>query len=305
MRTPRAILTLVLLLGLTGVAGAADKCREGASALSDAKAIAGVRGAIARTCPCDDFDGASKETGHGAFVRCAKGVIADAMDGTPLLGTFTLRSECKKDVKKVYSTAACGFAAGPSERVTCCEAKPSSGKTKGLAKKPAKCVELRERLGRAHDLLRVTLRRRCLQLRGGKSVRLAGRAGDRRHPERRRAGEHAGQPGRRRQQSEAPRPVRRPSFTLESRALHALPSRRPGAAAGCDPDPGTGLRGRRGRLQDPRREHPAASARPPGSSSRCGASTGARTSSRTSSASTSPRSSRVPRSRSTGSTAAS
>jgi pimeloyl-ACP methyl ester carboxylesterase len=140
MRTPRTTLILALLIGLTGAADAADKCRAGGSALSDAKAIAGVRGAIARACPCEAFDGSTKETGHGAFGRCAKTVIADAMDGTPLLGTFTLRAECKKDVNKIYSTAACGFAPGASARVMCCEAKPASGKTKGLAKKLAKCV---------------------------------------------------------------------------------------------------------------------------------------------------------------------
>src|SRR5262245_21066677 len=45
-----AILALCLLAGPSRAV--TDKCRAGASALADAKAIAGVRGAIARACPC-------------------------------------------------------------------------------------------------------------------------------------------------------------------------------------------------------------------------------------------------------------
>src|ERR1700755_3482826 len=121
---------LLVTLALATTAGAAaDKCRAGASALSDAKAIAGVRGGIERACPCADYDGTTPAKRHGAYVKCATAVVNDATDGTPLLGAFTLRDECRRDVKRIYSKAACGYAT-VSPRVMCCEAKAASGQTK-------------------------------------------------------------------------------------------------------------------------------------------------------------------------------
>ena len=136
----RPLLLLLLPLVLAAPARAADKCRTGSSALADAKAIAGVRGAIARACPCADFDGSTPDKTHGRFVKCAKGVVADAADGTPLLGTYTLRSQCKGEVTRIYSKAACGFPAAKA-RIVCCEAKPATGKTAGKAKPAARCVD--------------------------------------------------------------------------------------------------------------------------------------------------------------------
>ena len=110
-----ASLAAIALCALTVSASPAhaksDACRAGASALSDAKAIAGVRGAIARSCPCTEFDASTPQKKHSKFVKCAKTVITDATDGTPLLGAFTLRKECKSEVKKIYSQAACGYPA--------------------------------------------------------------------------------------------------------------------------------------------------------------------------------------------------
>jgi pimeloyl-ACP methyl ester carboxylesterase len=137
--TAGALFTMVALLG--GAAhGATDTCGAGASALSDAKAIAGVRGAIARQCPCADFDASTPEKRHGKFVACAKAVIKDATDDSPLLGTFTLRKECSSQVRKVYSKSACGYPAA-APRVMCCEAKTSSGRTKAIAERVANCVD--------------------------------------------------------------------------------------------------------------------------------------------------------------------
>ncbi len=120
-------------------AHAADKCHAGASAPDDATSIAGLRAAIARLCPCDDYDGSTKATNHAAFAKCAKAVIKDATDGTPVLG-FAIRSQCKGEVTKIYSSATCGYA--PSDnRVICCEAKPANGKLKAGVKKVAKCVD--------------------------------------------------------------------------------------------------------------------------------------------------------------------
>ena len=125
---PTSRLTVVPVLLVVALAGslhaAPDACRARASALGDAKAIAAVRGAIARQCPCASFDGSSKAKGHSRFVKCANAVIDDAADGTPLLGTFTLRRQCRSEVRNIYATAACGDAA---PRVMCCAAKPTSG----------------------------------------------------------------------------------------------------------------------------------------------------------------------------------
>src|SRR5262245_43430060 len=104
---PRRFIAVAAALGFAGAAHAkTDACRAGASALSDAKAIAGVRGAIARACPCADFDASTPAKTHGKFVQCAKAVITDATDGTPVLGAFTLRKECKGELKKTYSRTA-------------------------------------------------------------------------------------------------------------------------------------------------------------------------------------------------------
>jgi pimeloyl-ACP methyl ester carboxylesterase len=129
------VVTLALLLASTAHA-VSNPCRSGSLALSDAKAIAGVRGAIARACPCDTFDGTAGKT-HGKFVRCAQGVIEEAIDGPPLLGTFTLRRECRTEVRRIYARAACGYAAS-APRVMCCESR--DGKAKGRAKSVARCV---------------------------------------------------------------------------------------------------------------------------------------------------------------------
>src|SRR5215470_12494548 len=138
MSTSRFVLSCFLALGFSASAHAADSCRAHASALGDAKAIAAVRGAIARQCPCDTFDGSSKEKRHGAFVKCANGVIAVAVGGTPLLDAFTLRRQCRNEVKRIYASAACGFA---EPRVMCCEAKSANGKTKAGARTAAQCVD--------------------------------------------------------------------------------------------------------------------------------------------------------------------
>jgi pimeloyl-ACP methyl ester carboxylesterase len=130
-----ALLALALLAPATGWSA---RCRSGTFALSDAQDVAALRAAIDRACPCSSFDGTSPGTTHAAYTQCATAVISDASDGTPVLGAFTLRRECRTEVKRIYRTAACGYAA---PRVMCCEAKPASGRTKGRALDPAKCVD--------------------------------------------------------------------------------------------------------------------------------------------------------------------
>ena len=138
--TATRLATLVLALGLAGAAHAAtDECHAGASALSDAKSIAGVRGAIARACPCAFYDGTTGDKRHGAFVRCANAQI-ELATRTPLLGTYSLRPQCRIELKKLYARAACGYSASVP-RVMCCEAKVASGKLKASAKRATKCVD--------------------------------------------------------------------------------------------------------------------------------------------------------------------
>ena len=147
---------------------------------SDAKAIAGVRGAIARACPCAEFDGSTPDKTHGKFVKCARTVITDATDGTPVLGAFTLRKECKSEVKQIYAKAACGYA--PAEpRVMCCEAKPASGKTKAKAREGG-AVRRRSRTGRSlrHACYASPFAPDACSFDADQRVRHAGRAGDRR-----------------------------------------------------------------------------------------------------------------------------
>ncbi len=137
-RSLRPLAVLVLVHVVATASRAAVPCRGGDLALSDAKAIAGVRGAIARACPCAVFDGSSAAATHGQFVKCANAVIADATDGSPLLGVFTLRRACRAEVRKIYAKAACGYPAA-APRVMCCEANPS-GK-KAVAMKVSRCVD--------------------------------------------------------------------------------------------------------------------------------------------------------------------
>jgi pimeloyl-ACP methyl ester carboxylesterase len=137
----RIAVVVLLAAGLCAphVASAADKCRDGVSAIDDAQSIAALRVVIADQCPCAAFDGLSGTTSHGAFVKCAKTRIDDASDGTPLLG-FSLRAQCKGTLKKIYTASTCGYPAS-SPRVACCEVSPASGKKKGGIKKTASCVD--------------------------------------------------------------------------------------------------------------------------------------------------------------------
>ncbi|HYR95105.1 MAG TPA: hypothetical protein VEM57_00160 [Candidatus Binatus sp.] len=135
--TAAIIGALLVIAGLAPPAASAGRCRSGTFALSDAQDVAAVRAAVERACPCASFDGSTSGMAHGAYVRCAKLVVDDATDGSPLLGAFTLRPQCKSEATRIFRRAACGYAA----RVMCCEAKPSAGKTRARALDPAKCID--------------------------------------------------------------------------------------------------------------------------------------------------------------------
>lgn len=129
---------LALTVALATAAGAADKCRSGAFAVTDARELAALRVVIDEQCPCAAYDGTTNTTNRGAYLKCVKTRINDAADGTPLLG-FALRSKCKGDLTKTFKLSTCGYPAG--ERVACCEAQPTKGKKKATIKKVLSCVD--------------------------------------------------------------------------------------------------------------------------------------------------------------------
>ncbi len=115
---------------------ATDPCLEHASRFQDAADIRGVRAQIEIACPCTSFDGSPGKT-HGAFMRCARGVILDASDGTPIDGRITLRPECMGTMRRTIRGSDCGYAA-IQERRPCCAHLPS-GRNSGRILRPAKC----------------------------------------------------------------------------------------------------------------------------------------------------------------------
>jgi pimeloyl-ACP methyl ester carboxylesterase len=129
-----ALLTALLI----GAPGASAGCRDGIFASSDAKSIVAVKGAIEQTCPCASFDGSTGDLKHSDYVRCAKGVIDDAADGTPLLGAYSIRTECRGELKKWARASTCGHPAS-ANKVICCEM-PPSGRAKARVKPASRCV---------------------------------------------------------------------------------------------------------------------------------------------------------------------
>jgi pimeloyl-ACP methyl ester carboxylesterase len=130
-----AILVSALLAAPTVVSAA---CRDGVLAVSDARDVARVKGAIERACPCASFDGSTPALSHPAWVRCAKSVINDAADGTPLFGVFGVRSVCVRELRQYASNSTCGRAA--SEGVVMCCEMPPSGRPRGRVKPASRCV---------------------------------------------------------------------------------------------------------------------------------------------------------------------
>ena len=128
---------VALAVAVASPAAAADKCRSGDFAVSDATDLASLRVVIDDQCPCASFDGTTNTTNRGAYLKCVKTLINDASDGTPLLG-FSLRSKCKGDLTKTFKLSTCGYPAG--ERVACCEAQPAKAKKKATIKKVLSCV---------------------------------------------------------------------------------------------------------------------------------------------------------------------
>jgi pimeloyl-ACP methyl ester carboxylesterase len=138
MRT-LALAVVVAAFAVATPALAAIPCLTGVPAATDATDIAGVRGRVDVACPCATFDGSGPTKNHAAYLRCAAPVIRDAADGTPILGLFGLRPECRGKVRAILRQADCGYP--PAEaRHPCCRHMVASGKNNGAIRRAARCA---------------------------------------------------------------------------------------------------------------------------------------------------------------------
>ena len=138
MRSPLLRVVALALLAAAPAARAGTRCQDPSVALADARGLAAVRGLVGRACPCDAFDGSTPAKGRAAYVRCAKAVVVDASDGTPVLG-FSLRRECRRAAVDFQARSTCGFTPA-ADRVVCCEVKPASGRTKAKIEPATRCA---------------------------------------------------------------------------------------------------------------------------------------------------------------------
>ena len=113
-------LSLAAVVAIAWSAAASAKCGDDPG---DAVAVAATRAAIESACPC------AAASDHGAYVRCARGVVSTAV------GTGDLPRSCAGSVKKCVSKSTCGRPG----YVTCCRTS-ASGKTKCRVKRPEKCT---------------------------------------------------------------------------------------------------------------------------------------------------------------------
>ncbi len=122
---PHVILLAVALLVSVGPVAAQDACLGEASALGDQRALAELRAGIDAACPCTGVGGA------GAYRRCAKPLLADA------LATGALRAECAERAAADVKSASCGTAKSPcgafaaeTATATCRIRKPAACQTR-------------------------------------------------------------------------------------------------------------------------------------------------------------------------------
>jgi pimeloyl-ACP methyl ester carboxylesterase len=137
---PFVSLVLAVALALPRPASAfSDPCLTGASAASDATDIAGVRARVEAACPCATFDGSTAALSHEAYVQCARPIVRDATDGTPLLGLFGGRSKCRNTLYRLHARSDCGYAAA-GNRNPCCRHSVLSNRNRGAVRPAAECV---------------------------------------------------------------------------------------------------------------------------------------------------------------------
>jgi len=135
-----AVALLVLSIPLPAAA-APDRCLTGVSAAEDEADIARVRGRVETSCPCASFDAATPATNHSAYVVCARAVAVDASDGTPILGLFGMRKECRGAIARIAIHSDCGYLPAQN-RNPCCRHVVASGKNAGRIRKASSCTSL-------------------------------------------------------------------------------------------------------------------------------------------------------------------
>lgn len=135
--TPIFALSAALVSTLVAIAtaDAADRC---SSVANDAADIRGVRAQIEVACPCATFDGSSSAKRKSSFAHCAKTVILDASDGTPIDGRVKLRAECVRTVRSIVKLSDCGLPPA-DDRHPCCE-RLASGRNRGKIARSSRCV---------------------------------------------------------------------------------------------------------------------------------------------------------------------
>jgi predicted dienelactone hydrolase len=107
MKTAAALLALAALVISIRAADAQDACLSGTSYLTDQRALVALVAATEVACPCASYTGGTG-LGRAAFQKCAKGVLADAVDAS------ALRAECEKTAKLRNKATTCG-----SPKVAC------------------------------------------------------------------------------------------------------------------------------------------------------------------------------------------
>jgi pimeloyl-ACP methyl ester carboxylesterase len=140
MRSLSSLLTLTATLLAACVAivpaTAADRCEQFPSAAQDTADIRGVRAEIEVACPCAAFDG-SVGKNRASFRKCAKTVVADASDGTPVNG-HEMRPQCMRTLVRLVGQSDCGSAPA-ADRHPCCQHR-LSGRTSGKIARGDRCT---------------------------------------------------------------------------------------------------------------------------------------------------------------------
>jgi hypothetical protein len=123
---------IATLCSSPSVHAATKACLTGTdpSVAADPMQIAAVRASVATQCPCASFDDSKGHT-HLSYVKCAKGVIANAVTAGQL------RMPCKATVTQYYSVSTCGLPANPPAAP--CITESAAGKVKCAIKAMAKC----------------------------------------------------------------------------------------------------------------------------------------------------------------------
>lgn len=135
--TTLAALLLVLMTLAPGAAWAGKKtCLTGTDpeVAGDAAQVLAVRAVVDAACPCDAYDGSSKDLTHAKYVGCVAAAIGTESD----MGR--LRTSCKSIVKSQYAKSTCGYA--PTSSKAPCVKLTTTGQVSCAIKPAEKCLGL-------------------------------------------------------------------------------------------------------------------------------------------------------------------